>query len=162
MPKSSNQVIIDFIVLCLEKGEQRNSILAKVGKKWQTSARTFDRLLKTASEQHKATQDSIKKAKAAIDIQNGIIQRKGQIADVNERKAILSKIIRGQLKINKKVSDFSERRYAIAELNKMEGDYAPDKVANVTADGQDVAPVQLLSDNQFAQLLKTINETSTR
>lgn len=63
----------------------------------------------------------------------------GSIADVNERMVILTKIMRGEIPLIKPmvcdgmieeipiVPDWSERRAAIAELNKMDGSYAPMK-----------------------------------
>lgn len=173
MASASKTIIIDFIVSCLEKGEQRATILAKVVKKWQISSRTFDRLLQTASQQHTATQASIKKAKAAIDILNGVEERTRQIADVTERKEILTKIVRGQiplskpmvvkgkLKMVKTVPDWMDRKAAIAELNKMDGSYAPDKVANTDTEGNDILSSPILTDNQFDKLIQTIHEAST-
>lgn len=61
------------------------------------------------------------------------------IANVAERMQVLTKIMRGELKIIKQdvfqgmvtdvevEPDFSDRKAAIAELNKMGGDYAPTK-----------------------------------
>ena len=63
----------------------------------------------------------------------------GSIADAAERMQMLTKILRGELSIEEEVStpngiitllvkpSFGERRAAIAELNKMGGDYAPAK-----------------------------------
>jgi hypothetical protein len=63
----------------------------------------------------------------------------GSIADVAERMQMLTKILRGELSIEEEIStpsgivtlmvkpSFGERRAAIAELNKMGGDYAPAK-----------------------------------
>ena len=65
--------------------------------------------------------------KAAQDIADG------SIADAAERMQMLTKILRGELSIEEEVSTpsgivtFGERRAAIAELNKMGGDYAPAK-----------------------------------
>jgi phage terminase small subunit len=63
----------------------------------------------------------------------------GSIADAAERMQMLTKILRGELSIEEEIStpsgivtlmvkpSFGERRAAIAELNKMGGDYAPAK-----------------------------------
>jgi phage terminase small subunit len=63
----------------------------------------------------------------------------GSIADANERMVYLSKLLRGEISIKQEtasggqlvevleVPSFSERIKAIAELNKMVGDYAPTK-----------------------------------
>lgn len=167
MASANKIVIIDFIVSCVEKGEQRGTILSKVVKKWQISDRTFDRFLKTASEQHQETQSAIKKAKEAIDIQNCVSQRSKQIADVTERKEILTKIIRGQIPLTKPmivkgrirhiktVPDWADRKAAIAELNKMDGSYAPDKVANTDTEGNDVTPY---TPEQVVEIIKALRE----
>lgn len=66
----------------------------------------------------------------------------GSIADANERMVILTKIMRGEIPLVKPmvcdgvieeisiVPDWSDRRAAIAELNKMDGSYAPTKQEN--------------------------------
>ena len=71
--------------------------------------------------------------KAAQDIADG------SIATATERMQILTKIMRGEIPLIKPmvvdkqlvdievVPDYSDRRAAIAELNKMAGDYAPAK-----------------------------------
>lgn len=167
MAKANKQVIIDYIVSCLEKGEQRGDILVKAGKKWGISKSAFDRWLKIAKDQHKGTQEAIKKAKATIDIENGIKERYRQIADVGERKEILTKIVRGQIPLTKPmivkgrirhiktVPDWADRRAAIAELNKMDGSYAPDKIANTDTEGNDVKPY---TSEQVCDIIKALRE----
>lgn len=171
--KASKQLIIEFILQCLEKGEQRAGILGKVEKKWETSRTTFDRLLKIAKDEHSAKQDAIKKAKMAVDIDVAIKDRKREIADVNERKVILTKIIRGQIPLTrpmivkgrikhiKTVPDWADRKAAIAELNKMDGSYAPDKIANTDTEGNDILQAPELTDSQFQQLINTIHAASS-
>lgn len=60
----------------------------------------------------------------------------------------------------KKIKRWDKTR-ALDSICRMLGYNAPDKVANVTADGKDAPPTQLLSDNQFSQLIKAINEAGT-
>ena len=139
MVKPQKQTIIDFIVSCLKKADERKVILSKVAKKWQINVRTIDRLLRIAKEQHLEAQELIRKELAELDKQNAIEERKAQIADVLERKEILTKILRGEIPLIRPmvcdgeivsvpiVPDWSDRKNAIAELNKMEGDYAPTK-----------------------------------
>lgn len=150
-PKANRQKIIDFVVICLENGEQRSTILSKVVKKWQKDksfTRTFDRILKIANEQHKAKQDVIKKELLELDKQAAIESRKKAIMTADERKEYLTKIIQGEVEVpytevkwdseEKKfktikfveVASHSSRISAIAELNKMEGSYAPNQVGH--------------------------------
>lgn len=139
MTKPERQVMIDFVVSRLKVGEHRATILSKFGKKWQINVRTFDRILKAGKEQLSKEQAVIKEEIAKVDKAAAIKTRKRQIADADERKEVLTKIIRGQIKLKKPMAvgsklkmitvapDWQDRKNAIAELNKMEGDYAATK-----------------------------------
>lgn len=75
----------------------------------------------------------------------------GSIADAAERMQILTKILRGELTVEEEVvtqsgittltvnPSFADRRAAIAELNKMAGDYAPAKTETTLKLGKDLA-----------------------
>lgn len=150
MPKPDKQIIIDFIISCIESAEQRGNILGKVGKKWGMSKSAFDRWYKIAKEQHTTKQQAIKEKLAKVDEAAAIEARKKAIMTADERKEVLTKIANGTLKIKRpfviggKIMEYpaepdaTDRRNAIAELNKMEGDYAPSKVAQTDKDGNDV------------------------
>lgn len=140
MPNKPNeQAQIDFIVDCLRIGEKRNEVLAKFAKKWQsTSTRTFDRRLKEAES---ILQSEYSHIQSEVDKQvaNEISERKKKILTVIERKEILTQIALGEIPLNKPmvvdgsielieiVPDWADRKAAIAELNKMDGDYSPTK-----------------------------------
>ena len=139
MPKPNEQAQIDFIVDCLRKGEQRKTILAKFGTKWQSaSPRTFDRRLKAAEINLQGEQQRIKE-QAEQDVVKEADALKSKILTSLERQAILSDMAKGELETEvllvtkdgikkaKAKPTHAERRAAIAELNKMEGDYAPAK-----------------------------------
>ena len=148
--KANKAVVIDSIILHIEKGKGFSEVLALIGRKWSISGTTFKRYWKIANETHATAQQSIKEAKAALDLQSALNERKSQIADVLERKEILTQIMRGDIPLTKPmvvngavemipvVPDWTDRRNAISELNKMEGDYAPTKVANTDKDGNDI------------------------
>ena len=141
-----NQIITDYIVGCLKKGMSTGKIVAEVGRKWHKSERSAARLLKVAKEQHTAEQSVIKKAVAEVDKQAAIEARKKAIMTADERKEILTKIVNGHIDIENKEprwdpkqqkfvslaiiskSTIREMTQAIAELNKMEGDYATTKL----------------------------------
>jgi hypothetical protein len=153
MPKSNKQVIVDYIIKDIEKGTDRGKVIAKYCKKFQKSDRTIDSYWKIANQQYKERQD---KAKAAAD--EAYIKASADAAVVavmssQERKEILSKIARGErtefAPNPKEAGTFIEVPVAIetlevikaiSELNKMEGDYAPTKVANTNKDGDDIPP----------------------
>lgn len=122
MAAADKQVQIDFIVSELKLGNSRAKILAKVGKKWQTATRTFDAYFKKAKVAHQQQQDIIKSKVLEVEIEGAVEARKLEIMDSNQRKQLLSDIARG----GKKTFD-ADRIRAIAELNKMEGDYATTK-----------------------------------
>lgn len=173
MPKPNKQVQIDFIIACLKLGQDRGKILTKVVKKWQMSDRSFDRLLKQAKSEYSALQRKLKKAKDQLDLDNGIKQHKKLIADANERKEILTKILRGQIPLGKPmvvdgviqtvvvVPDWMDRKNAIAELNKMEGEY-PEIALRIKGDKDNpLLPPPLMTEDQFQQLLKSARESKT-
>lgn len=136
---------IEFIKDCLREREQRKNILAKFCKVWQnTKTRTFDRLLKSAKT---SLQSEFKKIDEQTDIEVGkeIKKRKIKLMSAIQRKVYLEKIATGKIKIpytevkwNPKLNKFETIKFkelaphtarisAIAELNKMSGDYAPSK-----------------------------------
>lgn len=137
--KPDKQILIDAIIKGIEQGKDRGKLLATIAKKWQISNRTFDRHWKTANEQHLVKQQAIKEKLTAIDTAAAIESRKKAIMTSDQRKELLTKIANGELKIKKpfviagKIMEYpaepdaSDRLKAIAELNKMDGDYAPVK-----------------------------------
>lgn len=139
MEKPTKQVQIDFIIKCLNLGQERSEVLGKVGKKWETSRTTFDRLWKIAKEQHVVKR---KRINDAIEQDNTIKELeavKSNIMTAIERKIYLTKVLNGELKIKKPFviagkimeypaePDHADRLKALAELNKMDGEYAPQK-----------------------------------
>ncbi|MEO5888933.1 MAG: hypothetical protein ABIQ31_01710 [Ferruginibacter sp.] len=85
-------IFIDAIVKKIERGTSYSKVLAVIGGKWLLSETTFRRYWKTANEAHQEAQQAIKEVKAALDIQNALSDRHTQIADVQERKEILTQI----------------------------------------------------------------------
>ena len=148
--KANKAVVIDSIILHVEKGKGFSEVLALIGRKWSISGTTFKRYWKIANEQHSERQQAIKEAKSLVDIEAAINTRKGQVADVLERKEILTQIMRGDIPLTKPmivngavemipvIPDWTDRRNAISELNKMDGSYAPAKVANTDVEGKDI------------------------
>lgn len=151
--KPNEQAQIDFIVDCLRNGEQRNVIMGKFGKKWeQVSRTTFDRRLQAAQRIASEEIDNIK-ARAGESINAEIEARKLKILTVAERIDILTKMALGELesetllitkdgiKKAKLKPTHNERRAAIAELNKMDGSYAPTKTdVTISAEPELILP----------------------
>jgi len=169
MANSATQLQIEFIKSELRKNGKRSTILTKFVKKWHSvSERTFDRRLKLAelamSSEIKAIQE-----KAEEKVAEEVEARKLEIMDVMERKDILTQIARGKIPLKKHmvvdkvieevdvIPDWNDRRAAIAELNKMDGDYAPTKQSNVNPDGTPVEQVKLImTPDQLEELKKSI------
>ena len=157
MPKPSKQIIIDAIIKEIEKGTGRGEVVARYCKKFQKSARTIDTYWKTANEQQKERQE---KASKAADRAYITAKEKAAVEAVmskQERMEYLTKIAKGEFENetkkpawnnHKKVFEIVTVREkpqdhtvikAIAELNKMEGDYAPAKIAQTDSAGNDIS-----------------------
>lgn len=167
MPKSNKQVLVDFIVELLEKGDETENICAVFCTKFHLTDRTFYNHLKIAQQQHADKQAVLKKELAAVDKQAAIEARKKHIMTSQERKMILTKIAEGKLKLKKwwigkdyeisktVVPDYMDRKNAISELNRMDGSYAPMKLAQTTKDGVDIqqpAEILILPPSQTHEL----------
>jgi hypothetical protein len=154
---TSKQTIVDEIIADIEKGMiSRGDIVSKYCKKFQKSDRTIDTYWKIAQEQHSNKQQGIKRELAELDKEAAIEARKRAIMTSEERKEFLSKVIKAEIKtIRKKMwldietgkwkalpieedPSIFDRIRAMSELNKMDGEYAPIKVANTNKDGLDV------------------------
>lgn len=146
-----------------------NDILAGFAAKWPNlSRRTIDRRI-TASRKSLAAQYDHIKHEADTLAAKEIDALKLEIMGVYERKSVLTQIARGQIPLSKPmvvdkeirlvefVPDWSDRRAAIAELNKMDGDYAPAKVAQTNPDGSKIDETKVvMTDAQLAELKKSI------
>lgn len=151
MAKSNEATQIDFIVDLLRNGNQRKDILAKFGKKWQSaSQRTFDRRLKAAESIMQGELKEINQ-RTEENIAKEVESRTTRILTALERQEILAQIALGELEIEQEVAtatgvkivknkpDFNDRKAAIAELNKMDGSYAPAKTETTLKLGKDLA-----------------------
>lgn len=117
--------------------------MAKAAKKWQLSIRTFDRVWKTANDQHTELQGKAKEAADRVYIEESEKAAKKAVMGKIERQEILTQIARGEIPLKKAmvvdgviefvdvVPDWMDRKNAIAELNKIDGSYAAVK-QNVT------------------------------
>lgn len=169
MPTPSKQHIIDAIIKQIRAGKDRGKVLAKIGKEWQLSQRTFDRLWKTANEQHAELQHKARDAanKAYVDAMADAAKQ--AVMSEQERKEVLTKIARGLIPLTKPmvvdgllehvpvVPSWMDRKNAIAELNSMDGAYAPSKVANTDSQGNDI---KNLTDDEVNTRLALLEKAS--
>ena len=121
--KPNKQEYINFILDCFAKSiVERGEILAKIGEKWQTSPRTFDRYFKEAKEQHKGQQEAIKKEKLGVVIELEKEAVKRDILQKHEVLEILTQIARGNATSKKEdPPKYADRIKAIDTLVKIEG-----------------------------------------
>lgn len=172
-PINSNELNeIEFIKNLLRKGFKRKELLQSFTKSYKgRSVKTFDNRLKVARTQ---MVDEIKKIENRTEqsITKEVEARKLKIMTIAERIDILSKIADGEIPLQKAmvcngkielidvVPDWSDRRNAIAELNKMDGSYAPTKT-DLTSKGESINPTIDVSHLSAAEIKSLLNETDT-
>jgi len=150
---------VEFITNGLRNGLERKEILQRFTETYKNkSIKTFDNRLKVAREQMKGEIKDIE-ARTELSITNEVEARKLRIMSVAERIDILTKIAFGEIPLTKPmvcdgviqlvpvVPDWTDRRGAIAELNKMDGSYAPIKQAQTNIEGLDVLPTFIFNHN---------------
>ena len=137
--RPNRQVVINDILLELENGISYTNCLKANQKLWGLSTSTFDRYWGLANKKFKEIQDL--RSAAIVDKYIELEKKAVELNILNkfERQAILSSIARGEIPLQKPivcdgviqqietVPSWADRRAAIAELNKMDGDYAPIK-----------------------------------
>jgi hypothetical protein len=145
--KPNREIIINEILAEMDFGITRAEALAMNGEKWQLPTRTFDRQWKEASRRYLAANEREQKAKEVVRVQMAQELVKKAILSKHERMEILTQIARGEIPLTKHivadgmiqerevVPSWKDRRDAVAELNKMEGDYAPIK-KDITSGGE--------------------------
>lgn len=150
MAKANKQVVIDDIIKEIEQGKSFDTCMKQNGTKWNLTRSTFIRRWNDAQQQYTELQDKAKEASDRAYIEASVEAAKGAIMSKAERQSILTQIARGELSVKKSIAiggigievvnvypDFSDIKSAVAELNKMEGDYAPTKTALTDAEGKD-------------------------
>lgn len=137
--KSDHIKEIEFVKNLLRKGKDRKFILQEFTNTYKgRSVKTFDNRLKIAREQIQVEFKTIEK-RTELGIAKEVEERKLKAMTLAERVDILSKIANGEIPLTKPlvcngkielidvVPDYADRKNAIAELNKMDGSYAPTK-----------------------------------
>jgi len=137
--KPNEQAQIDFIVGCLRSGQKRKDALSKFVQQWpKLSTKTFDRRLKVAEDTLGKEMDAVKEqANERVSQEADALGLK--MLTVQQRIDILARMALGELEVEQVAftkdgevryrapANHNERKAAIAELNKMCGDYAPTK-----------------------------------
>ena len=133
--KDEHSIQVELIKDLLRKGLERKEILQEFTRIYKTGVKTFDNRLKVAREGIKD------EAKRINDKTNDIVEAKAKenalkTISVAERIDILAKIA------TEKENNPSEKIKAIAELNKMDGSYAPIQTqTDLTLNGNGDLPI---------------------
>ena len=137
--RPSKEHLVTEVLEEIERGISFTDCASLFDLNWDLPLSTFKRYWKEASDRHKEHQREIQTQKQCITMEAAKERLKRAILDKDERMEILTKIATGEISMVKEVAgkmgveilnvspDFAERRAAIAELNKMDGEYAPQR-----------------------------------
>jgi hypothetical protein len=137
--RPSKEHLITEILQELEKGTGFANCASVFDLNWAVPKSTFKRYWREASDKHAEHQRETQIQKQSITLEAAKERLKKAILNKDERMEILTKIASGDIIMIKEVAgrngiellnvtpDFAERRAAIAELNKMDGEYAPQR-----------------------------------
>lgn len=141
--KEKNKARVNEVSKAISSGMDRDKIVAKFGKKWQTSPRTVDRYIKKAKIDAGKALDLKIKAEADAAYQLAKEMELSRLLDRKEKREILAKIARRELEVERIIFDdeglpkkikckpgYNEIMKAVDLDAKMEGDYAPVKSEN--------------------------------
>lgn len=146
-PKVNIENAINEILSDLDFGIERADCLSKFVEKWQVSTRTFDRYWSEALSRFAALNLRAQNALEEEYINGKKEALKKAILTKHERMEILTQIAKGEIPLVKHivcdgviqevdvVPAWADRKAAIAELNKMDGEYAPIK-KDITSGGE--------------------------
>jgi len=148
---SKQETYISFIIDQLQSGNvERGKVLAIFGKKWQKGVRSFDRYWKEANELYLEAQNKLQKEKESIYIESEKKAFKTALKTKTERMAELQAMLEPDYLTSEIVGISNgvpvwadrpltpmERKHIHSELSKMDGSYAPTKVATTDTDGKD-------------------------
>jgi len=150
MAKAAAHVIISAILEEIKHGKRSSEIFKIINKRFGTKNNLFYKYFKQAEDDYFKANRRLKKKIEDVDTILALESHKRDIMRSDERKEYLTSVIRGKVSISKKIvingvideievsPDHKDRLSAIAELNKMEGDYAPAKsIVTVTKVGLD-------------------------
>jgi len=160
-------VIIDNAKAYLDQGMSDKEAREQLALETNLTPGLIHKYVKIAREE---VEDVRQKAKLAADeayIRAVSRSAVNMVMSRQERLEYLTQVIRGEIKITRAYTvagivvetpeepSHGDRLKALAEINKMEGDYAPTKIAQTTIEGQDIQ--RSLSDQQLVDILKEIN-----
>lgn len=157
--KPKKEQAVNEMLLEIEMGISYTECLRINDGLWGLPSSTFDRYWAEASKRFKARLDAIEEATTKVAVSMEIKALKKAILSKHERQELLSKLATGEIKswrevvtesgvIKLEYYSASEAKQNIAELNKMDGDYAPVK-KDITSGGEKLAAptFEIILDN---------------
>ena len=150
--KPKKEQTVNEMLLEIEMGISYSECLRVNDGLWRLPSSTFDRYWAEASKRFKARLDAIEEATTKAAVSMEIKALKKAILSKHERQEILTQIAKGEIPLVKHivcdgviqevdvVPAWADRRAAIAELNKMGGDYAPVK-KDITSGGEPIKQI---------------------
>ena len=157
--KPKKEQTVNEILLEIEMGTSYTECLKINGGLWGLPPTTFDRYWGEASKRYKARLDAIEEATTKVAVSMEVKALKKAILSKHERQELLSKLATGEIRSWREVVTESgvikleyysaaEAKQNIAELNKMDGDYAPLK-KDITSGGEKLAAptFEIILDN---------------
>ena len=157
--KPKKEQTVNEMLLEIEMGTSYTECLKINGGLWGLPPTTFDRYWGEASKRYKARLDAIEEATTKVAVSMEVKALKKAILSKHERQVLLSKLATGEIRswrevvtesgvIKLEYYSASEAKQNIAELNKMDGDYAPVK-KDITSGGEKLAAptFEIILDN---------------
>ena len=157
--KPKKEQTVNEMLLEIEMGTSYTECLKINGGLWGLPPTTFDRYWGEASKRYKARLDAIEEATTKVAVSMEVKALKKAILSKHERQELLSKLATGEIRswrevvtesgvIKLEYYSASEAKQNIAELNKMDGDYAPVK-KDITSGGEKLAAptFEIILDN---------------
>ena len=157
--KPKKEQTVNEMLLEIEMGISYSECLRVNDGLWGLPSSTFDRYWAEASKRFKARLDAIEEATTKVAVTMEIKALKKAILSKHERQELLSKLATGEIRSWREVVTESgvikleyysaaEAKQNIAELNKMDGDYAPVK-KDITSGGEKLAAptFEIILDN---------------
>jgi hypothetical protein len=150
--KPNRDALINEMISDIDFGMDRGEVMARFVAEWHLSTRTFDRYWQAAKKQFEEEQNQIKLERQDIKVAAISERTEYRVMSKAERMNVLSQMADGTLQVQRNVvtkdgvmvilalPDYNDRKAAIAELNKMDGEYAPIR-KDLTSGGEKLPPV---------------------
>lgn len=152
MAKLSKEKCIELIIEQLQIGATWKDAFAVICGKSKLAENTFSSYWKIANERHREAQHAIKKATEVQSIEGELNKLKTLQLTKLDRMKIAESIAMGKAKRIEGqilVPSPSDQLKALDYLAKIDGDYAPTKLANTTASGDDVNQITISMPTGF-------------